>query len=144
MIAWQVWAIVGIILLATELIGIPGFLFGSAGVGALLAALVSLVFPLAVQWLVWFWVTVILIFLSRRCVPQQSFDLEESREARSLTEIPAGKKGRVRYSGSIWNAKCEVEDLTIPAGLDLYVIERQGNTLIVMPEHFVNSQPAGS
>jgi membrane protein implicated in regulation of membrane protease activity len=137
MTAPLIWLVVGLALIASELLVLPGLVAGSVGLAAAIAGLVALVAPIPVQWLVWLGLSVIFILLSRRLVPKESRALQESREAYALSPIPAGKKGRVRYAGSIWNARCEVEDLEIAAGQDLYVLERQGNTLIVMPARLV-------
>lgn len=128
------WLIVGAGLLCLELIGIPGFVVGSAGVAAILTAPVALVTPVAFQWVVWAIATAKLIQYARKLVPKNTVVFQESTEARALKAIPAGQKGRVRYAGSIWDAKCDIEDLSIPAGEDLYVLERRGNILIVIPE----------
>ena len=128
------WLIVGACLLCIELVGIPGFVVGSAGIAAILTSPIALFAPLPVQWIVWAIATAKLIQYARKLVPKNTAVFQESTEARALKAIPAGQKGRVRYEGSIWDAKCDVEDLSIPAGEDLYVLERRGNILIVIPE----------
>ena len=134
------WVIAGLVLLCIELVGVPGFMVGSAGIAALFAAIVALFAPVAVQWVVWALVTVKLITYARRFVPKETTDIKESTEARSLKEIPAGQKGRVRYAGSIWDAKCGIEGMSIPAGEDLYVMERRGNLLIVIPDRLASGR----
>ena len=134
------WVIAGLVLLCIELVGVPGFMVGSAGVAALFAAIVAMFAPVAVQWVVWAIVTAKLISYARRFVPKETTDIKESTEARALKAIPAGQKGRVRYAGSIWDAKCDIESLSIPEGEDLYVMERRGNLLIVIPERLASGR----
>ncbi|MFQ3584909.1 MAG: NfeD family protein [Cyanobacteriota bacterium] len=133
------WIIIGLVLIAAELF-LPELVAGSVGLAALLAGLLAyLGLPIWVQFSAWIGVSIVLIILSRRLVPHGSAHLEESREARAVTAIPAGERGRVSYLGSTWNAKCSIPTLEIQAGQDLYVVERQGNTLIVMPTKMLNS-----
>lgn len=127
------WSILGLVLIAAELT-LPGLVAGSVGLAALIAAgLAWLGVPAAGQLVVWGVLSAVLTSLTRRLVPKGSTQLEEPREARSIAPIPAGTLGRVSYQGSIWNARCSIPELEIPAEQDLYVVERQGNTLLVMP-----------
>lgn len=127
------WSIAGLGLIAAEFF-LPGLIAGSVGLAALLTAgLAWLGVPIAVQLIAWGALSSVFAALSRRLVPRGSAQMEEPREARSLSAIPAGQLGRVSYQGSIWNARCSIPQLDIPAEQDLYVVERQGNTLLVMP-----------
>lgn len=127
------WSVVGLALIATELF-LPGLVAGSMGLAALITAgLAGLGVPAALQLVVWGSLSATFTALSRRLVPKGSTQMEEPREARSLAAIPAGQLGRVSYQGSTWNAKSSIPELEIPADQDLYVVERQGNTLLVMP-----------
>lgn len=133
------WIIVGLVLIAAELF-LPELVAGSVGLAALLAGLLAyLGLPIWVQFSAWIGMSIVFVILSRRLVPHGSAQLEESREARAVTAIPAGERGRVSYLGSTWNAKCSIPTLEIQPGQDLYVVERQGNTLIVMPAKMLNS-----
>ena len=134
------WVIAGLILLCIELVGVPGFVVGSAGVAAVITAPFALFSPVAVQWIIWALVTYKLIGYARKFVPRPTAVIQASTEARALKAIPAGQKGRVRYEGSIWDAKCDVEGLSIPEGEDLFVLERRGNVLIVVPERLASGR----
>ncbi|NJL97727.1 MAG: NfeD family protein [Synechococcaceae cyanobacterium SM2_3_2] len=129
-----VWLAVGIGLIVFEIF-LPELVAGPVGVAALLAAgLAWLGIPSWIQVVAWMGLSAAFILLGRRMMPHGTvMELEESREARSISMIPAGQRGRVAYQGSEWNAKCSIPTLEIPAEQDLYVVERQGNTLIVMP-----------
>ena len=127
------WSIVGLGLIAAELF-LPGLVAGSVGLAALIAAgLAWLGVPAVGQLIIWGALSGVFTVLSRRLVPPKTSQMDESREARSLAPIPAGQLGRVSYQGSIWNARCSIPEFEIPADQDLYVVERQGNTLLVMP-----------
>ncbi len=134
------WVVLGIALLVAELF-LPALVAGSVGVAALIVAgLTALNMPIVFQFVIWVGLSILFTLWSRRLVPKDSAALEESREARSLTSIPAGEQGRVAYLGSTWNARCTVPTLEIPEGQALYVVERQGNTLLVMPLKLLESK----
>jgi membrane protein implicated in regulation of membrane protease activity len=128
------WLAVGIGLIVFEVF-LPELVAGPVGVAALMmAGLAFLGIPDWIQVVVWLVLSFGLILLGRKLMPHGNVvELEESREARAVSTIPPGEKGRVSYQGSVWNARCNITTLEIPAGQDLYVVERQGNTLIVMP-----------
>ncbi|MFS8857404.1 NfeD family protein [Synechococcus sp. H55.7] len=137
------WIVFGLVLIASELF-LPELVAGPVGVAALGAALLAYWgWPIWAQFSAWILLSIGLIVLSRRLVPSGSTQLEdllkESREARAVTAIPPGQRGRVSYLGSTWNAKCSIPNLEIQAGQELYVVERQGNTLIVMPAKMLKS-----
>ncbi len=127
------WLILGLGLIVGEFF-LPALVAASVGLAALVAAGVAwLGVPVWVQGLVWVGLSSLLILGTRRLVPKETSQLEESREARALSTIPAGQLGRVAYQGSTWNARCSIPSMEIGAGQDLYVVERKGNTLVVMP-----------
>ncbi|MFS8886537.1 NfeD family protein [Synechococcus sp. H70.2] len=137
------WIVLGLVLIASELF-LPGLVAGPVGLAALGAALLAhWGWPVWAQFLAWIGLSLGLIILSRRLLPSPSTQLEdllkESREARAVTAIPPGERGRVSYLGSIWNAKCSIPNLAIQPGQELYVIEREGNTLIVVPAQMLES-----
>ncbi|GAB4159688.1 MAG: NfeD family protein [Cyanobacteria bacterium J069] len=110
------------------------------GLSALVVAFVALAVPqVSLQVVLWLGLSVLLVVLSRRFIPQRRSRLiEDSLEARTLTSIPPGEAGRVIYEGNSWRARCEDENLAIAADQKVVVVERQGTTLIVLPENMVN------
>lgn len=58
----------------------------------------------------------------------------DATEAETLTELAPGQLGRVLYEGSSWPACCENYATTIAPHQRVYVLRREGNTLIVAPE----------
>jgi len=57
--------------------------------------------------------------------------------AETLTEIPAGKEGRVLYEGNLW-ARCDDHNLAIAPNQKVYLVRREGTTLIVLPENLLH------
>ena len=107
------------------------------GISAFVVALVSLIFPqLAVQVFLWLVLSTAFVLLSRRLLPppRRITKIQDAIVAETLTEIPAGKQGRVLYEGNSWRAQCEDCELTIAPNQKVYVLRREGTTLIVMPE----------
>ncbi|MGK7914784.1 MAG: NfeD family protein [Prochloraceae cyanobacterium] len=136
------WLIAGSILCLMEFLFPTAFVAFMMGISALLVALVSLVVPsIPLQIVLWLVFSCLLIILSRQLfTPQrQGASLGEDREGETLTEIPPGKTGRVIYEGNSWRAKCENEYQAIAADEKVYVVRRQGNTLIVLPQKLLDS-----
>ena len=70
----------------------------------------------------------------KRFIPNKTAPaLQEATEARTTTEIAPGQVGRVIYEGNSWQAKCSDENASVGPNQEVFVIERKGNTLIVMP-----------
>jgi membrane protein implicated in regulation of membrane protease activity len=59
---------------------------------------------------------------------------EASRIAIVTRAISSGKIGRIKYSSTYWNAR-SVDKASIPAGTEVYLIERSGNTWLVSANH---------
>ncbi|MBD2101203.1 NfeD family protein [Leptolyngbya sp. FACHB-261] len=136
----QAWLALGVVLLFVELaIPIPtAFIAFAAGLSALLVALLTLVMAnVAVQVVVWLLLSVLFVWLSRLLIPKESALLKDATEAVTLTEIPAGRAGRVRYEGSSWSARCDDPGLAIAPDQKVYVIARRGTTLVVLPSQLV-------
>lgn len=131
------WLLAGAILCLMELFFPTAFIEFMMGVAALLVGLISLVVPVfGVQVLAWLVLTTVGILLSRRVfTPKQRSRLiiEESRDGRTLTEIPPGETGRVLCEGNSWQARCEDEAIAIPPNAKVFILRREGNTLIVLP-----------
>ena len=108
------------------------------GISAFLVAAISLVMPqFYLQALLWLILSVILIGIVRRFAPQKNPRILQSDvEAETLTQIPAGRTGRVIYEGSSWQARCEDETLEISSHTKVYVVGRKGTTLFVIPTEF--------
>jgi len=67
---------------------------------------------LAVQVFLWLVLSTAFVLLSRRLLPPPTMTkIQDAIVAETLTEIPAGKQGRVLYEGNSWRAECEDCDL---------------------------------
>jgi membrane protein implicated in regulation of membrane protease activity len=106
------------------------------GASAIAVAAISLVIPSpAVQVILWLVLSTLGTIFSRRWLsPAKSTSLlRDSHEGETLTEISSGAAGRVLYEGNSWRAICGDEKLAISCGKKVYIVGRQGNTLIVLP-----------
>ncbi len=130
------WVILGAVLCLMELFLPTAFVESALGLSAFVVALVALVLPwFSVQIALWAVLSLVFIFLLKRFVPKSTpYTLQDSTEARTLTEIPPGQTGRVLYEGNSWQARCDDETITIPADHPVVVVGRKGNTLFVIPE----------
>lgn len=136
------WLIAGLILCSVELFvptAFVAFLMGlSACAIALVAWLLPTAFPLHV--VLWLLLSTALVFLSRRFLPHPSVSKKlDAMEAQTLTEILPGQTGRVLYEGNSWRARCEDGMEAIAPNQKVYVVRREGNTLIVMPGNLLHS-----
>jgi membrane protein implicated in regulation of membrane protease activity len=135
------WLIAGVALCVLELVVPTAFIELTMGISAIIVAVLAMfVSSLGVQVAVWLALSLILVFLSRRFLPKpRNRSIEDSQEAKTLTGILPGEVGRVLYEGNSWQARCADEDLAIAANQKVHVVERQGTTLIVMPENLLRS-----
>ncbi|RMF22841.1 MAG: NfeD family protein [Cyanobacteria bacterium J083] len=130
------WLIAGAALCLMELIFPTAFVAFMLGVAALLVAIVSLFISnssiLVALWLIF--ATVLIISSPRLFTPhRRRSTLGEDLEGETITAIAPGKTGRVIYEGNSWQAKCADENLNIPPGEKVCIVNKQGNTLIVLP-----------
>lgn len=132
------WMIAGIILCVMEFIVPTAFVELTMGLSAIAIALLVPNLPLGIQVAIWLMLSVLLNVLLKRFLPKtKSHLIEDSKEAQTLTEIPPGQTGRVLYEGNSWQARCDDEEMAIAPNQKVYVLRRQGTTLIVMPEHSI-------
>jgi membrane protein implicated in regulation of membrane protease activity len=137
-----IWLVAGAVLCSIELFLPTAFVAFMMGISALSVALISLVIPnLWLQAIAWLLLSTALIVISRRFVspPRRKSRIHHAIVAETITEIPPGKPGRVLYEGNSWRALCDDDTVVIPPYAKVYVIRRQGTTLIVMPEDVVIS-----
>nr|WP_250124522.1 NfeD family protein [Chroococcidiopsis sp. CCMEE 29] len=136
------WLVAGAVLCSLELVLPTAFVAFMMGISAFVVALVSLIFPqLALQVFLWLALSTTLVVLSRRLLPspRRLTKIQDALVAETLTEIAAGKEGRVLYEGNSWRARCEDHKLAIAPDQRVYVVRREGTTLIVMPENLLHS-----
>lgn len=133
------WLIAGVILCLLEFVLPTAFVTFMMGIAALLVAIVSLVVPqftvLVTLWLLLS--TLLTIFTRRFFTPKRNLITSDDTEAETITTIPAGKSGRVLYEGNSWRARCADETREIAPNEIVYVVDKKGNTLIVLPRNIL-------
>ena len=139
MTPFLIWLIAGISLCVAELFLPTTFILFNMGVAAIIVALVSQILPFP-NLLIALWVVIAIlgVFLSRRFFSKPKIkNLGDAQEGETLTAILPGKTGRVLYEGNSWRAKCVDQKTAIAENELVYILEKQGNTLIVMPSNLL-------
>ncbi|MDJ0694504.1 NfeD family protein [Mastigocoleus sp. MO_188.B34] len=137
-----IWLIFGAGLCLTELFLPTAFVALMMGISAILVAIMSLfIGNVWLQGLAWLSLSTFSVVYTRRLIshPKRKSKIREAIIAETLTEIPPGKAGRVLYEGSSWRARCDDAKLAIAPNAPVYVVGREGTTLIVMPENLLHS-----
>ncbi|QSJ17583.1 NfeD family protein [Nostoc sp. UHCC 0702] len=137
-----IWLLAGGVLCLMELFLPSAFVAFIMGISALVVALLSLVgLSIWLQVTLWLLLSTVLFVLSRRFLQprRRKSKIQDAVIAETLTEIPAGQAGRVLYEGNSWRAKCDDDKLSIAPDQRVYVVRREGTTLIVMPENLLHS-----
>ena len=137
-----IWLILGAGLSLTELFVPTAFVALMMGISAIFVALISLVIGnIWLQGLAWLFLSTFSILYTRRLIskPKSKSKIRDAIIAETLTEIPPGKAGRVLYEGNSWRARCDDAKLAIAPNAPVYVVGREGTTLIVMPENLLFS-----
>jgi membrane protein implicated in regulation of membrane protease activity len=149
------WLLTGILLIVGDLLllrKLPSnfrFIPLSMGVAALFVALVlwraGIFFGVTWKYImydrfenqIFYWMGVALAFviwLRPILIQRKKFVIQASQEGTTLTEILPGKTGRVLYEGSSWQAKCSDAEASINSDQKVYILGREGNTLIIASE----------
>lgn len=130
-----IWVIVGVALCLMELLIPTAFLESALGLSAFVVALLTFVVPSPnYQILLWVVISLLMFWALKRFIPNRTAPaLQEATEARTTTAIAPGQIGRVIYEGNSWQAKCNDDQVSIPPNQEVFVVERKGNTLIVIP-----------
>ncbi|WP_444960878.1 NfeD family protein [Nocardiopsis sp. M1B1] len=139
--AWLIWLILAVGLGAVEVFTLT-FVLGLLAVAALVAALLGAIgLPVAAQ-IIGFTATAAAgIYLVRPIMRRQlrggpvvrsGAQALVGRSAVVLQEVGADR-GRIKLSGEEWSARCIDEDLVIPVGTRVDVMEIDGATAVVYP-----------
>ena len=135
------WILSGSVLCLMELFLPTAFAAFMMGISAFVVALVSLVIPhFGLQVFLWLALSTAFVLLSRRFLPppRRINKIQDAIVAETLTDIPAGKEGRVLYEGNSWRAQCEDRQIAIAPNQRVCVVRREGTTLIVLPENLLD------
>ena len=87
--------------------------------------------------------TACVIWIRPMLLKKKKFTVPDATEARTLTEILPGETGQVLYEGCIWQARTEGYKEAIAPHQKVYVMRREGNTLIVLPEKLFQFKSEG-
>jgi membrane protein implicated in regulation of membrane protease activity len=143
---WYYWAILGIALVASELL-IPAFVLVWFGLGAMAVAVLVAVSPeidLAIQMLIWITCSCLLVVLWFKIFkPHQHKTLSGRSSAEAVgeigllvTNVEAFQKGSVRFQtpvigSEVWEC---IADETIAAGSRVKVVSVEGSILKIAKE----------
>lgn len=138
------WFLIGLVLFLLELV-VPGFIIFFFGVGAWVTALICLVFhPGTNMQIIIFAVISVLSLIALRKIIQNKFfysksNISESvedeftgKEGIAMSDFGKGKKGKVDFKGTTWNAESESE---IKEGQSVIIMEKQSFNLFVEPKN---------
>ncbi|MGB3296459.1 MAG: NfeD family protein [Phormidesmis sp.] len=130
-----IWVIIGVVLCTMELLLPTAFIESALGVSALVVALLAVFVPsVNYQIVLWMVLSILTFWVLKRFIPNRTArTLRESTEARTTTAISPGQVGRVVYEGNSWQARCNDREVSIAPDQEVFVVERKGNTLIVVP-----------
>ncbi len=130
-----IWITIGVVFCTMEVLMPTAFLESAFGISAFGVALLSLVVRgLNYQIVLWMMLSALIFWGLKRFVPNPTAPaLRQTTEARTTTAIQPGKIGRVIYEGISWQARCEDRKVSIGPDQEVFVLERKGNTLIVVP-----------
>jgi membrane protein implicated in regulation of membrane protease activity len=141
-----IWLLVGTILVMIEFVtmGATAFIAEAAGFMAFIIALISVFVPqVSLQVGLWLILSALAVWYSRRLVPQHNLLLMEAQEGHTLTPISGGNAGRVKFEGQSWRAICQDPNISIEAGVEVIVLEKMGNTLVVVPKNWLKTDITG-
>lgn len=139
----QMWIMLGLVLILLEVVvPIPTlFIAGAMGAAAILVGILYLLpLPPFIAIFLWLLLSCVFVWYSRRWVPKDSARLQESVDAVVMSPILRGEFGRVKYEGVSWKARCEDPRVEIGQNEKVYVLRREGTTLIVLPERWLLSR----
>jgi membrane protein implicated in regulation of membrane protease activity len=137
-----VWFLIGLLFALLELV-VPGLLLVFFGIGAWIAALLTLLFDVSIGVQIFTFVLASVLslvflrnwfkkkFFQESNIENNSFDDElTGKTALVETTIEKGKPGKVMFNGTLWDAS---SDSTIDVGTHVEIINKKSITLIVKP-----------
>ncbi|ELR96857.1 NfeD family protein [Gloeocapsa sp. PCC 73106] len=134
----SLWLIAGAILCFAEFCIPTQFILFVLGFTALIVGFISMVLPsFAMQVVLWLFLSSLSVWLLQRwstALVKPKMVGGDDLEGETITAIPAGKTGRVLYEGNSWQAKAADHTQEIAPQEKVYIVRREGNTLIVASE----------
>ncbi len=92
------------------------------------------------DWQIFYWMGIsvaLSIWIRPIFIVRKKFVIPEATEATTISEILAGETGMVTYEGASWKARNE-DSQGIAPRQKVYVLRREGNTLIVVPDKLIH------
>ena len=92
------------------------------------------------DWQIFYWMGIALalsIWIRPIFIVRKKFVIPEATEATTISEIFPGETGMVIYEGASWKARNE-DSQGIAPRQKVYVLRREGNTLIVVPDQLIH------
>ncbi len=137
---WVIWLLVACAFAIAEMLT-AGFMVLWFGVAALVALVVSLIFPEAIvlQIVVWGIISIILLLLTKKFadklnptpVPTNVYSVI-GKKANVIVEINGEKStGQVKVDGDVWSAKTEEFNAIIPVGSVVEILKVDGVKVVV-------------
>jgi membrane protein implicated in regulation of membrane protease activity len=139
--SWWTWLLLGLVLIAIELISPGGFFILFFGLGALVVGLLDLLgFSLALPWqvLLFLAISIVSLLLFRNpmktwfagMVPSGKVDTMIGEIGHAMEDIPGGGIGKVEFRGSAWTAQ-NLGGEPIPRSTRVRVEKVDGLTLFI-------------
>lgn len=139
--AWWIWAAIGCLLLAGELLTPGGFYIVFFGVSGLCVAVITALFPefpLWAQWLLFSVLAVAALLLFRKPLlewfrrrsPEPQVDSLIGEIAVAMEDIAPGAVGKAELRGSAWNAQ-NAGETPLARGQRCRVVRVEGLTLYI-------------
>ncbi|MEG3869002.1 MULTISPECIES: NfeD family protein [unclassified Microcoleus] len=153
------WLLIGVVLSAIELLIIKTqpqkyrFYLLMMGASAVIESFIlwrgSVVFEFSwanimyedFDWQIFYWMGIALalsIWIRPIFIVRKKFVIPEATEATTISEIFPGETGMVIYEGASWKARNEDSQGAIAPRQKVYVLRREGNTLIVVPDRLIH------
>jgi len=135
------WLVAGAALCLVEVVVPTAFNAFMMGISAFIVALIARFLPsqIGLQVALWMGFSTAFVYLTHRFMPNRKvLSLENATEGKTLTEILPGQTGRVLYEGNSWRARCGEPSKAIAPDQKVYVVGREGTTLVVMPTHLLD------
>ncbi|MBE9234030.1 NfeD family protein [Cuspidothrix issatschenkoi LEGE 03284] len=137
-----IWLLAGSVLCLIELLLPSAFVSFMMGISALTVGLLSYlgVGNLWIQVAIWLLLSTMLVILCRRFLQprRRKSKIQDALVGETLTEILPGQVGRVLYEGNSWRARCDDDKISLSPQQMVYVVRREGTTLIVMPDNLLS------
>jgi len=133
------WLIIGSVFCLMELIFPTAFVEFMMGLSAMIVAGIAFFLPYNnILIIIWMILSILLIALVKKYFTPKRQEplLLEGDEGVAITTIEGGKMGRVLYEGTSWQAVCADETIEILPDEKVYIVNRNGNTLSVLPRKF--------